>query len=97
MQHGALVEERMAGGGLRYRRPAAAPDAFAATGGAAICEDPEDDDLMPSRSLQPAKENGCKVFLPVRAPLPLRDVAGALFPACRRAEAPVERKLWSEA
>lgn len=68
MQHGALVEERMAGGGLRYRRPDAAPDAFAATRGAAICEDPEDDDLMPSRSLQPAKENGCKVFLPVRAP-----------------------------
>ena len=63
VQQGALLEARLPGGHLQYRRAQKLPGG----GGEIICEDPEDDDIVPARSQQAEPENDCKVNLDVRS------------------------------
>jgi hypothetical protein len=63
VQQGALIEARLPGGHLQYRRAQKFPSG---TSGEVICEDPEDDDIVPTRRQQAEPENDCKVFLDVR-------------------------------
>ena len=62
VQHGAITEERTAGGGLAFRRCESAPDSFA--DGAAIC-DSDDEELAPSAPQRAEPEHRCKQFLQV--------------------------------
>lgn len=63
MQQGALLEARLPGGHLQYRRAQKLPGG--SSGGELICEDPEDDDIVPARRQQAEPENDCKIHLDV--------------------------------
>lgn len=65
MQQGILIEARLPGGHLQYRRAEKLAD-NAAQSGAVICEEPEDEDAQPARRQQAEQENGCQAFLHVR-------------------------------
>lgn len=65
MQQGVLIEARLPGGHLQYRRADKLAD-NAAQSGAVICEEPEDEDAQPARRQQAEQENGCQAFLHVR-------------------------------
>jgi hypothetical protein len=65
VQQGALFEARLPGGHLQYRRATKLPS----NGVDMICEDPEDDDIVPARRQQAEPENDCKIHLDVRTTL----------------------------